>query len=98
MTLINFAEMVIHASKRVPNDLRFGRYKVFIDHVWKTCPFDLRMMTNEDFKDMLMACHRERLLTLSRADLVQAMDPLVVKASESRYMNAEFHFVNLEGC
>ncbi len=36
-----------------------------------------------------------RLLDLSRADLVQAMDPDDVRLSEVNYLNATFHFVRI---
>jgi hypothetical protein len=35
-------------------------------------------------------------LELSRADLVAAMDPEDVRSSETRHLNAEFHFINLD--
>jgi hypothetical protein len=34
---------------------------------------------------------------VSRADLVQAMDPQLVAESEIVYLNASFHFVLIEG-
>ena len=40
---------------------------------------------------------RRTCSTLSRADLVQAMDPQLVADSETVYLNATFHFVLLEG-
>ncbi len=36
-----------------------------------------------------------RMLDLSRADLVQAMDPDAVRLSEMHYLNATFHFVRI---
>jgi hypothetical protein len=36
-------------------------------------------------------------LHLSRADLVQAMDPQLVADSETSFLNANFHFVLIEG-
>ncbi len=45
------------------------------------------------FKRRLTEANNARLLTLSRADLVQLMDPADVRESETRYLNAEFHFV-----
>ena len=45
------------------------------------------------FKSRLVEAHRADLLTLVRADLVEAMDPQDVAASEARYLNATFHFI-----
>jgi hypothetical protein len=38
-----------------------------------------------------------RLLTLSRADLVQLMDPGDVAESETPYLNAVFHLILVDG-
>ena len=48
------------------------------------------------FKQRLVEANREGLLRLSRADLVSAMDPADVRESETRYLNAEFHFILIE--
>ena len=44
----------------------------------------------------LVEANRADLLTLSRADLVQVMDPADVRESETTYLNAVFHFVLVE--
>ncbi|CAN97291.1 hypothetical protein sce7122 [Sorangium cellulosum So ce56] len=73
---------------------RFGSNKVFISHVFRklvqmgAVPGDA-----EAFKDRLVSAHREGLLSLSRADLVEAMDPKDTEASETRHLSATFHFV-----
>jgi hypothetical protein len=83
---------------------RFGDNKVFINHVWRAYrdggggggggadALDLAT-----FKSRLVEANREGLLELSRADLVAAMDPADVRESQTRYLNAEFHFVRTEG-
>ena len=48
------------------------------------------------FKQRLTEANNAGLLTLSRADLVEVMDHTDVQESETRYLNAEFHFVLLE--
>ena len=48
------------------------------------------------FKQRLVEANSKGLLRLSRADLVSAMDPELVAESETRYLNARFHFVRLD--
>lgn len=49
----------------------------------------------QTFATDLVAAHRLQLIHLSRADMVAAMDPDLVKQSEIRYMDASFHFVEI---
>jgi hypothetical protein len=73
----------------------FGERKVFISSIWSA----LRAMPAwaqlelDDLKARLVAAHRSRELGLARADLVAAMDPALVAASETRIDGATFHFV-----
>jgi hypothetical protein len=73
----------------------FGDRKVFIASVWS----ELRRqpswssLTLDDFKTRLLAAHRAGDLALARADLVSAMDPDLVAASETRTDGASFHFI-----
>jgi hypothetical protein len=92
-----FAETVKAAARDCPTG-RFGDNKVFISHVWRRLhdepsfpPMDLPA-----FKQRLTEANNARLLTLSRADLVEVMDAADVKESETHYLNAEFHFVLVE--
>jgi hypothetical protein len=83
---------------REPAAARFGRDKVFI--AWlvertQTVP-ELRALGEAVFKERLVAAHRAGLLSLSRADLTSAMSPDLVSRSAVTYMNAVFHFVNLD--
>ena len=48
------------------------------------------------FKQRLVEANQAGLLTLSRADLVQVMDPADVRDSEIQYLNATFHFLLVE--
>jgi hypothetical protein len=52
-------------------------------------------MTEAGFKDRLIEANRQGLIRLSRADLVEAMDPADVRASETTWLNAVFHFVEI---
>lgn len=93
-----FASAAVAAARRTPPAGWFGDNKVFISHAWQT----FRQQPggqNVDlpaFKQRLVEANREGLLRLSRADLVSAMDPADVRASETRYLNAEFHFILIE--
>jgi len=74
---------------------RFGR-KVFISALWRQMKTHPRFdgMTLPQFQQRLVQAHRERLLTLARADLVAAMDPREVAESETDVDGiAQFHFV-----
>lgn len=73
----------------------FGDRKVFISSVWD----ELRKrpayaaVTLEAFKAQLLRAHRDGELVLARADLVAAMNPELVAASETTADGASFHFV-----
>jgi hypothetical protein len=99
---INRAEDVLPAfAKRVNATAKrmiargvgnFGDDKVFTHAVWAVGKFDL---TLPDFKEMLLHAHKARLLTLSRADLVEAMDPYDVKRSLITNGGAEYNFIRV---
>jgi hypothetical protein len=76
----------------------FGEHKVFISHVWDRFREDQASngMTREEFDRRLVEANRENLLTLSRADLVDAMDPADVQASEIRLSHSTFHFIRTD--
>ncbi len=76
---------------------RFGGNKVFIAHVWKAVQNDpaFQAMGQAAFKERLAEANNARLLNLSRADLVQAMDPDDVRQSEVHYLSATFHFLRI---
>lgn len=70
----------------------FGDDKVFIVALWHQLG-GAKAMPLKDFKTRVVAAHVARLLTLARADLVEAMHPLDVSESEATYQRATFHFV-----
>jgi hypothetical protein len=76
---------------------RYGNNKVFIAHVWTALQSDpdFQNMSLSTFKDRLAQANNARLLDLSRADLVQAMNADDVRQSEVQYLNATFHFVRI---
>ncbi len=92
-----FARTVKAAAHDCPTG-RFGDNKVFIGHVWRRLRDEPGVPTMDlpAFKERLTEANNARLLTLSRADLVEVMNPADVQESETRYLNAEFHFVLLE--
>ncbi|QRN97424.1 hypothetical protein JRI60_52270 [Archangium violaceum] len=92
--LRGFAERVREAAKASTSG-RFGEDKIFISHVWRSLRDQLQGLDEKSFKDRLIAANRERFLSLSRADLVEAMDPADVADSETRYLGATFHFIAL---
>ncbi|WP_437765330.1 hypothetical protein WMF27_30530 [Sorangium sp. So ce281] len=90
-----FAARVLEAA-RASNSGRFGDNKVFISHVLRRLAEDGVAIGDADtFKTRLVSAHRRGLLALNRADLVEAMDPADVDASETRYLSTTFHFVRI---
>jgi hypothetical protein len=99
-SLLDFAAAVHEALPWVgaaPTE-RFGRRKVFVSALYaemaKQAPYVPYSVGSLDaFKARLVDANREGLLSLARADLVAAMDPDAVAASEIRSLGSEFHFV-----
>jgi hypothetical protein len=89
-----FAATVVAAARDCPTG-RFGENKVFINHVWRHLRHEpgVPQLDLADFKARLAEANHAGLLQLSRADLVQVMDPADVGDSETHYLNAVFHFV-----
>src|SRR5690606_35612296 len=85
----------IEQAARAPSARRFGPDKVFIASVWESLARDPELcgLGEAGFKDLLVEAHRRGLVDLSRADLVAAMDPRDVAASETRHRNATYHFI-----
>lgn len=90
-----FAARVVAAARDAKSG-RFGDNKVFISHVFRHLKD--KGAISEDlaaFKARLGAAHFRGLLSLSRADLVEAMAPEDVDASEMQHEHATFHFVRI---
>lgn len=93
--LNEFAQQVTEAARAS----RDGRWHgaVFISHIWKTLQARGDVgITFEKFKRRLIEAHQDKLIELSRADLVDAMPAADVSASETVHSGARFHFVRLE--
>lgn len=73
----------------------FGDRKVFIAELWRQLTRNPQWaaVTLEDFKSRLLAAHASGDVVLARADLVSAMNPDLVAASETVTNGASFHFV-----
>jgi hypothetical protein len=96
--LAAFAATVLAAARACATG-RFGENKVFVWHVWRQLAgepqFPIRSL--DDFKRRLGEANNAGLLRLSRADLVQAMAPEDVERSETKWLDAVFHFVLIQG-
>ncbi len=95
--LAAFAGTVQAVARHCPHGW-FGTNKVFISHVWRATSQEpgFPQMTLAEFKARLTEANNQGLLRLSRADLVEAMNPADVQESETPYLNAVFHFVLVE--
>src|SRR5262245_43731137 len=95
--LPNFAETISRTARNSQSG-RFGDNKVFISQIWRAFQArdDFDGLSLQEFKERLVEAHRRRLLELSRADLVERMDPREVAESETKYMDATFHFVRVD--
>jgi hypothetical protein len=96
--LAGFAAAVRALAERSPPADRFHDNKVFIAALWRASRREsgLLQFSLPEFKQRLIEANSHNLLHLSRADLVPAMDPQLVAESETKYLNATFHFVLLE--
>ena len=91
----SFAEAALDAAATTARDGWFGDRKVFVSALWdELCKRPAwAALALDDFKARLLVAHRAGALTLARADLVAAMDPALVAASEIAADGASFHFV-----
>jgi hypothetical protein len=71
----------------------FGARKAFIAAVWDALRARGSALSLDDVKRRLVEAHRAGELELARADLVAAMDPALVAASEIVTDGATYHFV-----
>ena len=97
MELPRFAQQVKELAQTSPTG-RFGENKVFLSHVWNQFQGEGggNGMTRSEFDRLLVEANRENLITLSRADLVSAMNPNDVQSSEIRLPNSTFHFIRTD--
>jgi hypothetical protein len=88
-------DAVRDALTRVPPSGRFGEHKIFIVSLWEALASDARAggIDLAAFKRWLLEANAKQSIVLARADLVGAMDPTRVAASEILDRGASFHFV-----
>jgi hypothetical protein len=94
LDLDTFARRVLEAARSSPTG-QFGDDKVFVVHVFRTLSSDpvFATMGLDGFKQRLAEANNARRLDLSRANMVEAMDPNDVELSKVSYLGAEFHFI-----
>ena len=87
---------MLEAARSCPTG-RFGDNKVFVVHVYRALHEDpaIAALGLDGFKQRLAEANNARRLDLSRADMVEAMDPNDVALSEVTYHGALFHFVRI---
>ena len=88
------AAAIVNAAKSAPESAKFGDDRVYISDLYVISGAS-EAMSLAAFKEALVAYHRAGQLSLSRADLVEAMAAEKVEASEATYLSATWHFVNL---
>lgn len=74
---------------------RFGRNKLLVSALYTAYHRRHPGADLQTFKQRLLQAHRQRLLSLLRADLQEAMDPAELAASEIDYLGARFHFLQI---
>lgn len=96
--LPTFATRVKEAAHAVGEGGRFGSNKVFISHAYNEYTKRHGPIPVHEFKAQLGAAVQARHLDLSRADLVEAMNPAHVQASETKHPSGagEFHFIRVD--
>jgi hypothetical protein len=92
--LATFATETLTVASSCPTGW-FGERKVFINHVWRALRQLPRWSELElpSFKQLLVEANQARLLELSRADLPELLNLDDVRESETRQVNAVFHFI-----
>lgn len=79
------ADRILSCARNAHPDLWFGTRKVFLAA--------LVDVADPDAMAILDDCRRSGLLRFARADLVAAMDPELIAASEWRLDGASYHFL-----
>jgi hypothetical protein len=89
----------VQTAARTSSTGWFGDNKVFISHVWRRLKeaTQIGSLDCSAFKRKLVEASAQGLLVLSRADLVQVMDPVDVDESATSVQNATFHFILVDG-
>ncbi|WP_009962276.1 hypothetical protein [Verrucomicrobium spinosum] len=93
----DFAETVLAAARSSETGW-FGDNKVFISHLWRRLkqlgsPY---AVDEQEFKRRLVEANQALRLRLSRADLVEAMNPADVAGSATHHLGETFHFIRTD--
>lgn len=65
----------------------------FISHVYEGMRAKFPDLTRAEFDRQLIDAHRARLITLSRLDLPQGIDPALIRQSQVNFLSGEFHLI-----
>ena len=85
------ASNLLEVAENLPASAKYHGRNVFL---W---PLLQRFgLTPQEAKPALMKMHQNDEITLTRADLVEAMDPEMVRRSEVSHSGARFHFLTVE--
>ena len=82
----------VNQAARSPTVRRFGSNKAFICSVFDALHEEDNL---DQFKAKLIQAHRAGRINLRAANLVDAMDPELVRRSESNFMSSHYHFVEV---
>jgi hypothetical protein len=98
----DFVRHVRDACHQVPTRGRFGDHKVFIASAWAWLRCNRRAagfddVTLDAFKARLVVANHNGDLVLARADLVAAMDPDLLRKSETQHLSSRWHFIRSDG-
>lgn len=95
--LATFAGQAKAAGNATGKSGRFGADKVFVGDLHRTYQSMYGPISLERFKARLSEANNKRHLDVSRADMVEAMDPAKVRESESTHTgtSAQFHFLRV---
>ncbi len=94
----SFAQDVFSAAGN-PATGKFRDRRAYISEVYKQLVNEGKLdgVTLDGFKKQLLDAQKAGDIELTRADLVGAMDPDMVRNSKTSLDNSDFHFVNLDG-
>ncbi|MEZ4301916.1 MAG: hypothetical protein R3B70_43685 [Polyangiaceae bacterium] len=90
-----FADRVVTAARAATSG-RWGEHKIFISQVWDDLRASGAAPELDAFKQQLVRANQLGLLALSRADLVEVMDPTLVERSRVAAPSGTFHFVRID--
>jgi hypothetical protein len=93
------AAAILAACNDVPASGRFGTRKVFIHAAYAQLGAAAQGWTLEEFKAECVRLHQAGELSLNRADLVGAMDPAMVSASNTFHPSSQsvwWNFIRLD--